>query len=360
MVCLKRVLIFFAVLATCTTIADAFPGPRTAGSYVLKTAKNLWSRENTTTLAARDVNQPMKLIDIIPSLADDRRIKPCQEGKLGSGPSKTWKNYHEICSYPFDRSAFSENVNRSVLINRLVGDTKRTQPRLVANWSEPVTTQVDVLEKKWEHTGEFTLRSGIGYDEYNFKGGISGNRTEWATNPRTEGTNPKDGCQLCTSINDNYVVPRGYIRKDGGHQCVCKKWAKGDEKFMVCNCDLCDAFTITEGLRNMCMEMLVHRTTREMLTVYAALDNHNVFIVQYNDWKGLGKAMDFLVQDVQKDLSVCKSGIQGRKSEDKHRVLRELPLPGDVCPRLLLEITRPKEEEWLKSYIDRNGVVDTK
>ncbi|KAN0107931.1 hypothetical protein V8E51_007673 [Hyaloscypha variabilis] len=315
MVSLKKLLVLLAAISACTTTADAFPNVRNTGAYFLNITKNLWTKESAATLSPRNVAQPLKLIDMIPSLAEDRNVKLCQKGNLGRGHPKKWSNYHEICAFPFDRTPASENANltREVLLERLDERTRNSS------------------------AGEFHPRTPFKDSTFLLRGDKEGGKflgtTKWSANPGII-IDKMDACQLCTSINDNYVVPRGYIRKDGGHQCICKKWAKGDEKFMLCNCDLCDAFTIPSGLREQCMNMVIDREMSNMLSRYAAFNDHNAFMVQYNDWKGIGKAMDFAIVDIQKDLSVCKSGVQGKKSEDKHRVLHEVPAR-DNCPQFL-------------------------
>ncbi|PMD30145.1 hypothetical protein L207DRAFT_520527 [Hyaloscypha variabilis F] len=314
MASLKKLLVLLAAISACTTTSEAFPNVRNAGAYFLNKTRNVWKKEPAATLSPRNVAQPLKLIDMIPSLAEDRNVKLCQKGNLGRGHPKKWSNYHEICAFPFDRTPASENatLTREVLLERLNESARRA-----GNFS----------------SGEYYPRSEFKDSTFDSEGGKVLGTTEWSANPGIS-IERMDACQLCTSINDNYVVPRGYIRKDGGHQCVCKKWAKGDEKFMLCNCDLCDAFTIPSGLREYCMDMVIDREMSNMLSRYAAFNDHNAFMVQYNDWKDIGKAMDFAIVDIQKDLSVCKSGVQGKKSEDKHRVLHEVPAR-DKCPQFL-------------------------
>ncbi|KAE9377574.1 hypothetical protein N431DRAFT_451756 [Stipitochalara longipes BDJ] len=330
MVSLKKIFVLVAAFEVYATTAEALSTPQNASAYVFNTAKSLLKKALAPTPAPRNSPQPLKLIDMIPALAEDRKIKPCQKGNLGSGNSKTWSNYHEICSYRFDRSASGEDADRNVVIQRLNDAiTRNLQP-----------------QPGEESPGKFAIRSPFVPAHVEFEEGKPENTTEWTTNPGTKGVDMKNACQLCTSINDNYVVPRGYISNDGGHQCVCKKWAKGNEKFMVCNCDLCDAFLISMGLRKICMDLLKHKIESKMLSGYAALDDYNIFIVQYNDWKGLGKAMDFAIADIQKDHSVCKSGVQGQKLEDRHRLLHEVALPGKVCPKLLEDFIK---KDYIKS-----------
>ena len=258
--------------------------------------------------------EPMKFVKIDPSLAPQRKMPQCQDTELGwDGWGGTRdKNHHEICSYPFTRPSISEKINRDAIVERLNADREAKGPR-----SYNVRTKIEPgkveLGKDWPE-----------------------DTTEWSNNPGTRSLNHFDACQLCTSVDDNYIIPRGFINKKGVHQCVCKKWAQKAEKFMVCNCDLCDAFTIPQGLRDQCMKMAVENVKEKYLSRYVALNKHNVFIRLYNDVYKAGKAIDDTIAVVQKDLSVCRSGQQGKKRENHSgKLFGDVERPGDVCPRLL-------------------------
>jgi hypothetical protein len=241
------------------------------------------------------------------SKATDRRLPSCTNAHTGY--SRHWQI---VCTEPFNNS-------------------------LTGNLIESKTALVERLERERElkiaQGGHYLYRAEIepGMTEIQIQAGMNTTTkdtiNQWCSIP---GYFPheKDACQLCESIHENYIVPRGYLRQDGTHMCVCKKWGKGQEQFQACNCDLCDALLIDSGLRAQCKKMHQSRFIQRYLSAYATLDNHNAYLKQYNEENGLGIAPDFLVGELLKDQLVCKSGIQGKISENHDGNLRgDIPRP---------------------------------
>jgi len=53
----------------------------------------------------------------------------------------------------------------------------------------------------------------------------------------------------------------------------------------------------------------------------------------YNDKHKTGIAMDFALADIQKGITVCRSGVQGKEYETKGGMLwGETKSPGKACP----------------------------
>jgi hypothetical protein len=327
MVSPKRVLfISVFVVTACIDVGEAFAGPREVGTYVLNAARNLWKRASEPPLKFPEPTElpdpyiasatTTKLVSVDRALAKDRNIKRCRDGELGYDYGRLTydSNHHEICTYSLHRSDASEKVNRDTIIKRLNDNRKLA---IAIN-------------------GTFLIRSKIGPGEVELTKGWPQSTTEWSNNPGRHGINLKDACQLCTSVDDNYIIPRGYVRKDGVQQCTCKKWAKRGEKFEVCNCDVCDAFIIPMGLRAKCMEMATRNIREGYLSRYVALHNHNVFIRVYNDYQKVGKAHDNAIADVQKEHTVCRSGVQGKEIENySGKLFGDAERLGAVCPQLL-------------------------
>jgi hypothetical protein len=317
MVLTKRML--FSVLAVTSLISTgkAFPDPREPARHVLNAARSLWKRDippspgyvhPTTPPDLLNGAKPAKLETIDHQLAPDRKIKSCQDGSLGFGNSHRDSNYHEICSYPLP--AANQNVDTGTIIENLNNQHSSS-----------------AADK-----GKFIARSKLERGKVELIQGWPEEAIEWSQNPGKMIDN-KDACQLCTSIHDNYKIPKGYLAKDGTHQCVCKKWAKGYEKFMACNCNLCDAWLIPWGLRNQCWNMAVKNKNEGYLSRYVALQSHNAFVRLYNDKHKTGIAMDFALGDIQKGITVCRSGVQGKEYETKGGMLwGETKSPGKACP----------------------------
>ncbi len=267
MVLTTRMLFSVLVVASLTSTGKAFPDPREPARYFVNAARSLWTRDSqprpqyvppTTPPDLLNGAKPAKLKIIDHNLAPDRKIKSCQDGSLGFGNSHRDSNYHEICSYPLP--AISQSVDTATIIESL-----NNQHSSLAG-----------------DKGKFIARSKFEHGKVELIQGWPEDTIEWSQNPGKLIDN-KDACQLCTSIHDNYMIPKGYLAKDGTHQCVCKKWAKGYEKLMACNCDLCDAWLIPWGLRNQCWNMAIKNKKEGYLSRYAALQSYNAFIRLYND-----------------------------------------------------------------------------
>jgi hypothetical protein len=175
-------------------------------------------------------------------------------------------------------------------------------------------------EIKLSVTGYYNYRTEIGPGTTEIIKGYPETTVNWCNTPGNL-ANAKDSCELCNTMNNNYVVPKAFIRsKDSQHMCMCKQWRKGHDVFQVCNCDVCDALIIPTGLRQQCRNMQndCGPKGKGYLSAYTAFDNRNAFFRLYNDKGGVGYAHDFLVGEVQADLSVCKSGVQGKWQETYH------------------------------------------
>jgi hypothetical protein len=331
MVSPKMLFISVFAITACIGVGEAFAGPREAGTYIFNATRSLWKRAPEPPLKYPEPTESpdphpaaaktMKLIDVNPALAKDRHIKRCSEGSLGydTWGGNYYSNHHEICTYSLHRSDAGEKVDRDTVIQRLN----------------------DNRDKAVNIKGTFLIRSKFEPGQVELIKGWPEKTTEWSNNPGRHGINLEDACKLCTSVDDSYIIPRGYVRKDGVQQCTCKKWAKKGEKFEVCNCDVCDAFIIHMGLRAKCMEMAVRNVEEGYYSRYVALDNHNVFIRLYNDYHTVGKADDNAIADVQKEHTVCRSGVQGKEIENySGKLFGDLPKPGKVCPGLLEEQVR--------------------
>jgi hypothetical protein len=331
MVFFKTLLISGIAFTACISVGELFAGPRDAGIHIFKSTRGLWKRTSEpplqfpTPIESPDAHpgaaKTMKLVDIDRTLAKDRNIKRCSDGSLGYDKwgGNHYENHHEICTYSLYRSDEGEKVDRDTIIQRLNDNRDRAIAisRSLLIRSKIVPGQVELIEGWPEKT------------------------TEWSNNPGRHGISLEDVCKLCTSVDDNYIIPRGYVRKDGVQQCTCKKWAKQGEKFEVCNCDVCDAFIIPMGLRAKCMEMAGRNVEEGYYSRYVALDHHNVFIRLYNDRNEAGKARDGAVAHVQKEQTVCRSGVQGKEIENySGKLFGDVDRPGKVCPGNLDEAAR--------------------
>jgi hypothetical protein len=256
----------------------------------------------------------MKQETIHRHLAPDKEFRSCQTGTLGWGDKNKWGKHHEMCSY------LLPSGNRTI-------DTATIIQRLNEQHDYNVKAQ-----------SRFNVRSKIEPGKFEYMQDWPEGTMEWSNNPGKM-IQKKEACQLCTSIDESYIVPRAYLSsKDGSLQCSCKKWAQQYEKFEVCNCDVCDALLVQMGLRAKCMDMVGKNIKLGYLSRYAALDGHNAFVRVYTDKSNAGKAVDRVLEDVQKGKSVCKSGVQGKWVEDKEGVLfKDVKLPNAHCPAELDE-----------------------
>jgi hypothetical protein len=245
---------------------------------------------------------------IDPSKAKDRHLPSCENSRTG------WTGHWQtVCTEPF----------------------KNPVGPKTGNPFESTAALLEHLHKerqlKFDEGGNYIYRTEVEPSMMWIENGINETSVQWCNIP---GRLQDDGnaCQLCESIHDNYIVPRGYLKKDGTHMCVCKKWGKGSEQFMACNCDLCDALLIHNGLRAQCRRMYKRCFTQGYLGGYETLDNHNAFFRQYNDKYDVGMVRDWLVGEVQWDQSVCKSGIEGKTAENHHGAMYgEAPQPETRC-----------------------------
>ena len=235
----------------------------------------------------------VKINEIDPKLAPDRRIHNCQTHDIGWGNRHKWDNYNEHCHYPFIHNSTIEAVGREAIVKRL----NEQRGKDVAN-------------------GAFITRGDIVHSTRELVPGWPESTMEWAANPGQKKIDVDSACKLCTSMDEHYILGKAYIKSDGTHQCNCRKWAHEYEKFMICNCDLCDALMV-QNLRKTCQDMVAKNIKEGFLARYVTLDNRNAFFRVYNDRGANGKAIDHLMSDLQKDQSVCRSGVQGKKHEEK-------------------------------------------
>jgi hypothetical protein len=317
----KKILLF-ALVALIST-GETIPGPQDAGRAVINVARSLWMRGM---VPRPQYVQPATLPDPISlpkgakqetlhrHLAPDKNFRSCQTRTLGWGDKKNRIKHHEMCSYSLPSG--NHTIDTATVIQRL-------------------NKQHDYNVKAGS---KFNVRSIIEPGKFEYVQGWPEETIEWSNNPGKM-IQKKEACQLCTSIDESYIVPRAYLSgKDGSLQCSCKKWAQQYEKFEVCNCNVCDALLIQMGLRDKCMDMVAKNIKLGYLSRYVALDGHNAFVRVYTDKSNVGKAVDHALGDIQKEKSVCRSGVQGKWVEDKEGVLfKDVKLPNAQCPKELDE-----------------------